>query len=273
MAIILFIIVTVVVAFVIYMTYDALQRKEEESLRFVEVEKHRPWMDEINNYFAANKVMVLTVTGAVLLLLLGHYLLAPILVLAVIVRSQYQQSVKRKEILENLPASIAIMTRSLRAGQTIENSVKSVIDFTASEEIRSLFKRILHMAYISGKPMSDVLFDLAKQSRLNEMSMLASILDTHAHVGGNITEVLTIFEEQMRRTMVTQKKIISLMTEGRTSIIILAIIPLLVLGAIINVTPDYLKFFLTEEGRFGLILIVLFYLSGIGFSIAFVRGR
>lgn len=273
MAIILFLVVAVVVSAVIYVTYDALARKEHEVLRFAVVAKKRPWMERFNGFFAENKVMVLTCTAAALLLLLGHYLLASVLVLAAIARTQYLHSKKRKEILENLPGAIAIMTRSLRAGQTIENAVKSVIGFTASEEIRALFKRILQMVYISGKPMCEVLFDQAKKNRLNEMTMLASIFDTHAHVGGNITEVLTIFEEQMRRTMVTQKKIISLMTEGRTSIIILAAIPLLVLGAVLNVTPDYLKFFLTEEGRFGLILIVLFYLSGIGFSIAFVRGR
>lgn len=273
MAIVLFLVVTVAVSAVIYLTYGALVRKEHETLRFAVVSKQKPWMEHWNAYFAANKITVITALAATVLLLFGHYLLAPALVLAAIVRARYLESQKRKEILENLPGAVAIMTRSLRAGQTIENAMKSVIDFTASEETRSLFKRILQMVYISGQPVSEVLFDQAREQRLNEMTMLASIIDTHAHVGGNITEVLTIFEEQMRRTMVTQKKIISLMTEGRTSIIILALIPLLVLGAIWNMTPDYLKFFLTEEGRVGLFLVIAFYLSGIGLSIAFVRGR
>lgn len=272
-AIFLFLMVTAAATVAMYATYTVLARKEHETFRFAVVEKKRPWMEELKRYYAANKVTVVTSAAAALLLLLGHYLLAPTLVLSVIVRSQYLQSQKRKEILENFPGAIAIMTRSLRAGQTVDNAVKSVITFTASEEIRGLFKKILQMAYVSGKPMCEIFFDVAKQNRLNEMTMLASILDTHAHVGGNITEVLSIFEEQMSRTMVMQKKIVSLMTEGRTSIIILAAIPLLVLGAVWNFTPDYLKFFLTAEGRIGLILVVLFYLSGIGFSVAFVRGR
>lgn len=273
MAIILFLLVSVLVTAAIYVTYSVLSRREHELLRFAVVSKKKPWVQQLNSYYAHNQVTVLISAAAALLLLLGHYLLCATLVLAVIARSRYLRSQKRKEILENLPGAIAIMTRSLRSGQTIENAMKSVIDFTASEEIRMLFKRILHMVYISGKPIHEVLFDQAKQNRLNEMTMLASILDTHAHVGGNITEVLTIFEEQMRRTMVTEKKVASLMSEGRTSIMVLAAIPLLVVGAVWNTTPDYLTFFFTEEGRFGLILVVLFYLSGIGFSIAFVRGR
>lgn len=268
-----FVFVAVIVSIVIYGTYTVLQRQENELLRFAEVSKTRPWVTQLATLLTQNRMMVFVSIGAVGLLVLGQYLIALILVLFVFARRQYVEGEKRKEIIENLPASIAIMVRSLRAGQTIENSTRSVVDFTASEETRNLFKRILQMLYISGKPLSDILYETAKKNRLNELAMLASILDTHAHVGGNVTEVLTIFEEQMRRSMVTQKKIVSLMTEGRTSVIILAIIPLLVLGAIMNTAPDYLQFFLSEEGHFSLFLVIAFYISGIIFSIAFVRGR
>jgi Flp pilus assembly protein TadB len=273
MAIALFLVVLTAASAATYVTYEVLLQKENKTLHFAEVRQKTAGMQKLSRYVTRHKVMALVFAAALLLLLLGHYLLAPMLVLGAIVRLQNLRSKRRKEIVKNLPGAIAIMTRSMRAGQTIEQSMNSILDFTGSKETRAFFKRVLQMVYISGKPTHEVLLEQANRNRLNEVAMLASILESHAQVGGNITEVLSIFEEQMRRTMVTQKKIISLMTEGRTSIIILAAIPLLVLGAVLNFTPDYLGFFLREEGRFGLMLIVLFYLFGIGSSILFVRGR
>lgn len=273
MTLILFLAVLTASAAVTYVTYDLLQQKENKVLYFSAPENKIPGVQQLGAYISRNRVLTLFYSVALVLLLLGHYLFALMVILGVLLRFQRQQSRRRREMIENLPSAIAIMTRSMRAGQTIEKSMNSVLEFTSSKEISLFFKRVLRMVYVSGKPTHEVLMEEAKKNRFNEIAMLASILETHAEIGGNVIDVLSIFEEQMRRTMVTQKKIISLMTEGRTSIIILAVIPLLVLGAVFNFTPEYLTFFLREEGRTGLMLIALFYLFGIGSSIAFVKGR
>jgi tight adherence protein B len=274
MAIALFLVALTAAFAATYVTYERLQQKENKSLHFaVPGGKKTAAFQRLRGYVSRHRVMVPVFAGALLLLLLGHYLLAPALVLGAVAHRQSLRSKRRREIVENLPGAIAIMTRSMRAGQTIEQSMNSILDFTGSQETRAFFNRVLKMVYISGRPTHEILLEQAKRNRFNEMAMLASILESHAQVGGNVTEVLSIFEEQMRRTMVTKKKVISLMAEGRTSIIILAAIPLVVLGAVLSFTPDYLGFFLREEGRLGLMIVVLFYLFGIGSSILLVRGR
>lgn len=269
----MFLILVLLASAAAYGTYTLLQHRESEALRFALPGNEPTWKADANRYFSRNRTLLL-VGGVVLVLLLsGFYILALLVPLAAVLQTQHKHSKRRREILEHLPAAVAIMTRSLRAGQTIDQSLKSVVEYTASPALKTLFQRVVQMVYVSGRPVYEVLFEQARQEEINELNMLASILESHAEVGGNITEVLGIFEEQMRRTTTTDKKIRALMAEGRTSIIVLAIIPLVVLVAIMKLSPGYLDFYLRPEGRWGLFLVPFFYLVGIGFSIAFVKGK
>jgi len=272
-AFILFIVVALLATSVIYSTFMWLQHREKEALRFAVPRSSGGLKAQFDRYFSRNRVVLFVGAAALLLFVFRLYLVALLLLLAAVLRKVYLRAKRRREILEHLPAAVAIMTRSLKAGQTIEKSLKSVVEYSASPAIKTLFQRIVQMVYISGRPVHEVIFEQARQEQNNELNMLASILESHAQVGGNVIEVLGIFEEQMRRTTVTEKKISALMSEGRTSIVILAIIPLVVFAAVLKMSPGYLDFYLRPEGRLGLFLVPLFYLIGVGFSVAFVRGK
>jgi tight adherence protein B len=273
MELILFLTAFVIGVAVAYGVYDLIQQKETQTFFAGGHGRQSGWVEYGLAYLSRMRVPIMTVLLMSGLLFLGHYLLALGLVLAVLAQAKYQEIRRRREIVGNLPAAIAILTRSLRSGQTIDKALESVVEFTVSEELRALFKKIVQVIYISGRPPHEVLLEEAKGARCNEMIMLASILESHARIGGNIVDVLTIFEEQLRRNMITQKKIDSLMAEGQTSIMVLAAIPLVVFAAVYSTAPDYLQFFLQPEGRLGLILIPLFYLLGVGSAIALVKGR
>ncbi len=256
-----------------YGVYDLLQQKETHTFFAGGQGKKSGWVEQALAYIVRMRVPILTIMLTSGLLLLGYFLIALGVVLAVLAEAKYREIRRQREIVGNLPATIAILTRSLRAGQTIEKALESVVEFTASEELRALFKKIVRVIYISGRPPHEVILEQAKQERCNEMIMLGSILESHASIGGNIIEVLSIFEEQLRRNIITQKKIASLMAEGQTSIVVLSAIPLIVFAAVYVTTPDYLQFFLRPEGRIGLFLIPAFYLLGVGSAIAMVKGR
>ena len=256
-----------------YLTLVWLKSREEKAMRFALPQKGSGSETRISHYVSSHRMLLAVVTAAVLLALFRLYLFALLILLAALLNKVYQRAKRRRDILEHLPGAVAIMTRALRAGQTIDKSLKSVVEYSASPAIRELFQRIVQMLYISGRPVHEVMFEQARREQSNELNMLASIMESHAQVGGNVTEVLGIFEEQMRRTTVTEKKISALMSEGRTSIAILAIIPLIVFAAVFKFSPDYLDFYLRPEGRMGLFLVPFFYLVGIGFSVAFVRGK
>lgn len=269
----LFLIAFVAGVGVTYGVYGLIQQREAQTFFAGGHGRHIGWMEQGLAYLSRMRVPILTVLLMSGLLLLGRYLLALGVVLAVLAQSKYREIRRRREIVGHLPAAIAILTRSLRSGQTIDKALESIVEFTVSEELRALFKKIVRVVYISGRAPHEVLLEEAKRERSNEMIMLASILESHARIGGNIVEVLSIFEEQLRRNMITQKKIDSLMAEGQTSIMVLAAIPLVVFAAVYSAAPDYLQFFLQPEGRLGLILIPLFYLLGVGSAIALVKGR
>lgn len=273
MGVLLFVIVFVAAAGTAFVVYDRLQEKETQGFFAGGHTPKEARTQQAVAFAGRYRIAILTAVLTVALLLLKHHLIALGVVLAVLAQAKYRESRRRREIVENLPSAIATLTRSLRSGQTIEKAIESVVEFTASEELHALFKRIVRVMYISGRAPHEVLLEQARHERSNEMMMLASILESHARIGGNIVEVLTIFEEQLRRSMVTQKKIASLMAEGQTSIMVLSVIPLIVFAAVITTTPDYLQFFLRPEGRWGLVLIPAFYLMGVGSAVVLVKGR
>ena len=239
MVIILFVLTALLAGGTAYVTFAVLQHRESEALRFAVPKSDTAWKERLKRYFSRNKMALFITVAVGILLLFGFYLIALFVILGALLWVQQLHSKRRREIVEHLPAAVAIMVRSMRAGQTIDKAMKSVVDYTSSPVLGTFFQRIVQLVYISGRPVHEILFEQARREQINELNMLASILESHTQVGGNIIEVLTVFEEQMRRTMVTDKKIGSLMSEG----------------------------------RWGLVLVPLFYLIGVGFSIAFARGK
>lgn len=220
-----------------------------------------------------NITTVLSVILFGALLLLGHYFLALAGILGLLIAKEYAKAKSKREITENLPATINILNRSLRAGLTVSQALESIVTFSNSAGIKNLFRRINQRAIITGRTPCEITQEEAKKNSIPELVLFSSILEAYRAVGGNVVEVLGIFEEQLRQTMISRKKISSLMAESKMSIVILGLIPIVIFAAVFNMAPDYLQFFLSKEGRVGLVLVAGFYVAGVALSYMLAKGR
>ncbi|MBI4745574.1 MAG: type II secretion system F family protein, partial [Deltaproteobacteria bacterium] len=125
----------------------------------------------------------------------------------------------KKEIVKNFPNALSIMKMAAKAGLPLHGAVKNVMEYSASPQIREVFKKIYHVSYTLGEPVEKTIFKEGKRLDLPDLIFLASVIEAHVEVGGNIVELLDLLEENMRRLSVAGDRVSSLMTEGRISVL------------------------------------------------------
>lgn len=187
-----------------------------------------------------------------------------------IIKKNREMKIKN-EILKNFPNAVHIMKMGAKAGLPLHGAIRNVMEYSTSFDIRDVFRRIYHASSTLGEDIRKVIDGEGKRLNMPDLMFLASLIEAHQETGGNLVEMLDIFEEGLRRMSGARGKISSLTAEGRVSAIMLSLIPPVLVAIMAKANPGYLKFFLTSEGRSGLILAAVFYLSGLFLSFRIAR--
>ncbi|MBU0550935.1 type II secretion system F family protein [Myxococcota bacterium] len=171
---------------------------------------------------------------------------------------------KRMERIEDqLPEALEVMTISLRAGQSLQQTIK----YTASElemPIREEFMRIAEEGDL-GRSLEDSL--LAMSARLNEcrtiQTFVVSVLVLH-QTGGNLIEVLEGIIETMRQQSRYIRKLGAMTAEGRSSARMLAFLPPLFVSFAFLANRSYVSILFEQPaGRVMLGLSMTLYAVGL----------
>lgn len=143
-----------------------------------------------------------------------------------------------QKIEEQLPDAIDMIKRALRAGHPFSGSLK-----LASEELPQPLAGELKATFADLNYGNDVrramLGFLQRIPSVPVMALVTSIL-VQKETGGNLAEILEQISSVIRGRFKLQRKVRTLSAEGRMSAWVLALIPLLLFGAIWITTPDYL---------------------------------
>lgn len=158
-------------------------------------------------------------------------LVLPILMLLV------KRRIRLRQISAQLPDSIDIIVRSLRAGHPISTSISMV-----SREMRDPIATevglvVDEMTY--GLNLDDALMNMARRVGLDELRFLVVAVMIQMQVGGNLAEVLNGLSRVIRERAKMRAKIRALSAEGRFSAVLLSVLPFLLIGAITLIRPEY----------------------------------
>jgi len=167
---------------------------------------------------------------------------------------------------EQLPDSIDIMKRALKAGHPFTSTLKLVatdMDKPISEEFEMTFNDISY----GSDTRRAMLGLLARVPSVTVMALVTSIL-VQKETGGNLAEVLEQIAKVIRGRFRIHRKVKTLTAEGRMSAWVLALVPLFLFATIWITTPDYLPI-LIEDPR-GHNLVIYGCISGI-IGIAWIR--
>jgi tight adherence protein B len=165
--------------------------------------------------------------------LLGFVLALPVPVLAVAMQRERRLSRLRQQ----LPDAFEMMSRTIRAGQTVSRAFQTVADdFQApiAEEFAWCFEQ-----QNFGLPQDVALQDLARRSGIAELRMLVVALLVQRQSGGSPVEMLDNLAAVVRKRIEMQEKIRTLTAEGRMQAAVLLLMPPLLMAVITMLNPDY----------------------------------
>jgi tight adherence protein B len=136
-----------------------------------------------------------------------------------------------------LPDAFEMMSRSIRAGQTVTRAFQTVADdfeSPISDEFAWCFEQ-----QNLGLPQDVALRDLARRCGVAELQMLVVALLVQRQSGGSPVELLDNLALVVRRRITLQERIKTLTAEGRMQAGVLLLLPPLLLTAISSLNPDY----------------------------------
>jgi tight adherence protein B len=142
------------------------------------------------------------------------------------------------KLTDQLPETLDMMVRSLRAGHPIPVSV-GMISKEMADPIGGEFKRV-NDAMSFGLDLRDALVKMTERlTTVPELKYVVSAIRIQASSGGNLAEVLGSLATLMREQHKLKMKVKALSAEGRLSGNILAGIPIGVFTFVNILTPGY----------------------------------
>lgn len=168
---------------------------------------------------------------------------APLLFVAV----QRERRLQRLRL--QLPDAFEMMSRSIRAGQTVTAAFSTVAD-DFEPPIADEFAWCFEQQNL-GLPQEVALRDLARRSGVPELQMLVVALLVQRQFGGSPVELLDNLASVVRRRIELQEKIKTLTAEGRMQAAVLLLLPPLLLWVITMLNPDYVSKLWTRPALLG----------------------
>jgi len=169
---------------------------------------------------------------------------------------------KRQNALnDQLADTLSVLASSLRAGysflQALDTVSKEIGEPSAHE-----FQRVVAEIRL-GRPIDDALTAMAERIGSDDLRWAVIAINVQRTVGGNLAEVLDIVSNTVRERAYIRRQVRVLSAEGRISILILTLLPILLLVYQAIVNPEYVKLlFNTTPGL--LMLIIGAALMGVG---------
>lgn len=171
---------------------------------------------------------------------------------------------RRLAAIDNqLPKALELMMIGLRAGHTLEDTIRF-----AGEELQEPLSHELSRCYDEyslGRPIEEALTNLSV--RLAPCKSLRTFVESVLvlkQTGGNLIEIIEQIIDSLRAQAAYEARYRALTSEGRTSGIILGALPLLVLSMVLLLQPGYIgALFTTDDGRIVILIAAGLWVTGV----------
>ena len=209
--------------------------------RFARRLEHAGWAIRSGEFLwlVAIAVIVLGLIGFVLANVVGA--LAGVVVGALVPFALLSRAAARRQaaIQAQLADTLMVIASSMRAGhsfmQSLDSAAKEVDDPAAGE-----FGRVLTEIRL-GRDTEGALDSLAERVGSQDLEWAVTAIKIQRKIGGNLAEVLETVANTIRERETLRRQVKVLSAEGRISIIVLTVLPILLAGYMMLVNPEYLK--------------------------------
>lgn len=171
----------------------------------------------------------------------------PITAVVVLIPFLYISFMKQRRLqkfMELFSDTLALMTRSMKAGHALSAALKMVADEMPSP-INEEFSRIIDEINF-GISIDTVLRKFATRMNHPDVNYFVVAVIIQRETGGNLGEILENVAANIRKSFRFKNHIRTLTAEGKLSAIILVSIPFFIASAIYLVNRDYLTVLVTD---------------------------
>jgi tight adherence protein B len=169
---------------------------------------------------------------------------APVGVVAPLIYVQMKRLTRMKKLLEQLPDAFDLMSRVLRAGHSIPQSLSAVADefeppiaaefaYCCEQQNLGLFHEV-------------TLRDMAQRTGLLEIKIFVMALLVQRETGGNLADLLERMAGFVRNRLRIQSTIRTLTAEARMQATVLLVLPPLMFAVLFVIKRDYAELLLTQ---------------------------
>ena len=181
--------------------------------------------------------IVMTISSSILGSL--SYLLWPaICILASRTAFGYWDSKRRDIMLKQFPDALAMVVRSVRVGVPVNEAIR-VVAREAPEPTGPEFARLADAIAI-GTPLDVALRESAGRTKLPEYRFFATALTLQAQAGGTLSDSLEMLADIIRKRVGLKARGYALTSEGRTSTMVLCIMPFAMGGMLFLLNRSYM---------------------------------
>jgi tight adherence protein B len=152
---------------------------------------------------------------------------------------QYKKSQRMSKIERQLPESLDLIGRALRAGHAFSAALKMVGEEMA-EPLAGEF-RIVHDEINFGVSMQQALTHLSERVPLTDLRYFVVAVLIQRESGGNLTEILANLSQLIRERLKLLARVRVLSSEGRMSAWILGLMPFFLVAVISAANPEFMK--------------------------------
>ena len=162
-----------------------------------------------------------------------------------------KRSRRLRKFEEQLPDTIDLMARALRAGHTISSAIEMVAQ-EGNEPVASEFRRVFEQQNF-GLPLREAMLSLTERVPLPDVSFLVTAILVQKETGGNLAEVLDKTAMVIRERFRLRGQLRVYTAQGRLTGWILAGLPFIMFVLLNIVNPQYMRVLYTDPA--GKILI------------------
>lgn len=149
----------------------------------------------------------------------------------------YLRSTRIKQLEEQLPETLDVLVRSLRAGHPIPVAI-ALVAREMPDPIGSEFGFVGdELTY--GMDLTTALNNLRARAGQSDIAILVVAITIQSQTGGNLAELLANISKMVRERAKVRRKVVALSAEGRYSAIALSLIPIIMYFVIGMLSPDY----------------------------------
>ncbi len=145
---------------------------------------------------------------------------------------------RRKEFQVQLGDALMILANALRAGFSFEQALTNVAD-SLPDPLKSEFMMVSREMRMGGS-VEEALNKVAGRMQNEDLKLLSTAVVVQQQVGGNLAEIIDTLASTIRDRLTIMRTVRTLTAQGRTSGMIIGLLPIAFMGLVSLFNPAYM---------------------------------